>query len=130
MMTLSVSTTAIVMLPLYLLIPTSIITIIILRYLLRLLLPRPQVNDFNNKYVLITGCDSGFGKMTAKQLDQKGFRVIATCLTNEGKENIENLCSDRLVSMVLDITDSRQINDVFTKVKSLVADKGICAKCL
>ena len=31
--------------------------------------------------MLVTGCDSGFGYLTAQRLDQLGARVIAGCLT-------------------------------------------------
>ncbi|KXJ26958.1 retinol dehydrogenase 7 [Exaiptasia diaphana] len=115
------------MLPMYLLLPTAFIALLVLRYLMRLLLPRPQVTDFYSKYVLITGCDSGFGKMTAIRLDRLGFRVIAACLTDQGKENIKKICSDRLVSINLDVTNSKQIHEVFAKVKHLVSEKGIWA---
>ncbi|KAK3753823.1 hypothetical protein QZH41_005376 [Actinostola sp. cb2023] len=99
----------------------------VLWYLLKSFFPKPKVGDFSNKYVLITGCDSGFGKTTAIRLDQMGFHVISCCLTREGKENFQTVCSDRLVSVLMDVTDSKQIRDVFVQVKNIVADKGVWA---
>ena len=34
--------------------------------------------------VVITGCDSGFGQSTSRLLSEKGYKVIACCLTEEG----------------------------------------------
>ena len=114
------------MYPLYMVIPTSIIALLILWYFLKSLLPKPKVGDYHNKYVLITGCDTGFGKNTAIRLDELGFRVIAGCLTKEGQENLQSVCSDRLVSVLMNVTDSKQIQDVFVQVKNMVSDKGKC----
>ncbi len=36
------------------------------------------------RWVLITGCDSGFGFSAAQQLLERGFGVIALCLTEQG----------------------------------------------
>ena len=51
----------------------------LLDYLIRL----PTVGDYNEKYIFITGCDSGFGLHTAKKLDKMGCHVFAGCLTGE-----------------------------------------------
>ena len=46
--------------------------------------------DIKGKFVLITGCDSGFGRETAIRLDKMGVGVLATCLTKQGEENLES----------------------------------------
>ena len=103
----------------------AIVLLVLCLYILKLFLRKSTVCDYNSKYVVITGCDSGFGKRTAIRLDELGFRVIAGCLTNEGKENLQGVCSDRLVSVLMDVTNSKQIQEVFTIVKSMVSDKGM-----
>lgn len=40
------------------------------------------------RWVLITGCDSGFGYLAAQQLLDQGFGVIALCLTEQGCLNL------------------------------------------
>ena len=45
--------------------------------------------SIKKKFVLITGCDSGFGRVAAKMLDEKGFHVFATCMTEEGEEQLQ-----------------------------------------
>ena len=43
-------------------------------------IPRHRSPTSRIKYILITGCDWGFGNMCAKRLDAKGFFVFAACL--------------------------------------------------
>lgn len=71
------------------------------------------LTDFREKYVLVTGCDSGFGRETALRLDSLGFNVFATCLTSEGKENLTAVCSKRLSALHLDVTDSEEIKKTY-----------------
>jgi len=39
--------------------------------------------DVRGKNVLITGCDTGFGRMAAEYLSEKGINVFAACLTEK-----------------------------------------------
>jgi len=79
---------------------------------------KKQVKDLANKYVLITGCDSGFGHETAVRLDKLGIHVLATCLTKEGEQGLKSATSDRLRTFQLDLTDSQQVKNVYEQVKS------------
>jgi len=47
-----------------------------------------RMSDLSNKAVLITGCDSGFGKALTQQLASKGISVFAACLTEQGKNDL------------------------------------------
>ena len=94
-------------------------------FLVRRLIPRAKV-DVKDKYVLITGCDSGFGRETAIKLDKMGVCVMATCLTKEGEKSLKSVTSDKLKAFQLDVTNSQQINDVYQEVKkSIPCDQGI-----
>jgi len=48
----------------------------------------PVVNP-ENKYVFITGCDTGFGRAVAEDLTQRGFNVFAGCLTDLARRELE-----------------------------------------
>ena len=76
--------------------------------------------DIKGKYVLITGCDSSFGRATAVELDKMGVCVLATCLTKEGEQSLKLATSDKLKAFQLDVTNSEQIKRVFNFVKELV----------
>ena len=80
--------------------------------------------DINGKFVLVTGCDSGFGRETAIRLDKMGVHVMATCLTKEGEQRLKSAMSDKLITFQMDVTDSKQIEEVFQKVKKLVEGKS------
>ena len=88
--------------------------------LLKSLLPKRSI-DIRGKYVLITGCDSGFGRATAIRLDEMGVRVLATCLTIDGEKGLKSVTSDRLKTFQMDVTNSQQIKEVFEAVKKEVA---------
>lgn len=103
----------------------AVAVVIISLYLVSQLFCGGRVQNLDNKYVLITGCDTGFGKMAAIRLDQLGFHVIATCLTNEGEKEVKKEASNKLTTFRLDVTKSDQIQDVYRKVNTLIPlDKG------
>jgi len=80
------------------------------------------------RYVLITGCDSGFGKRAAQQLDATGCLVIGTCLTAEGASALRDVCSSRLTAVQMDVTDEASIQQAFTVVTDLLQpNKGLCS---
>lgn len=84
-----------------------------------------KVHNFGSKFVLITGCDSGFGRLTALRLDRLGFHVIATCLTKTGQEDLQKLCSERTTTFLLDITSSTQIQEVYSAITRSVIPQGV-----
>ncbi|XP_062974683.1 dehydrogenase/reductase SDR family member 9 [Elgaria multicarinata webbii] len=81
--------------------------------------------DLGAKYVLITGCDSGFGKLAATTFDRKGFRVIACCLTEMGAAELKLEASEHLQAMLLDVTDTDNIKLVAERVKKEVGERGL-----
>ena len=84
-----------------------------------------KIQGVRNKYVLITGSGSGFGKEIAVQLDQLGFRVIATCRTKAGEESVRTVCSNRVKTYCMDVTDASQVRKVFESVKKEIpANEG------
>ncbi|XP_068777736.1 17-beta-hydroxysteroid dehydrogenase type 6-like [Struthio camelus] len=95
-------------------------------YLLRWwYLERQRVPNLTEKYVLITGCDSGFGNLLARQLDARGLRVLAACLTESGAAQLRAAASSRLQTLVLDVTSSQSIAAATAWVKGQVGDRGL-----
>ncbi|KAK3107916.1 hypothetical protein FSP39_025079 [Pinctada imbricata] len=76
-----------------------------------------KIRNTRNRYVLVTGCDSGLGNAIAKHLDRLGVNVFASCLTKEGEENLKATCSSRLVTLRLDVTNKESISKAFHFVK-------------
>ncbi|XP_070596772.1 retinol dehydrogenase 7-like [Erythrolamprus reginae] len=94
-------------------------------FLCRWYLERQMVENLTEKYVFITGCDCGFGKQLAKQLDARGLRVLASCLTPEGAEELEKITSDRLKTILLDVTNAENVVAATEWVKTCVGNKGL-----
>lgn len=84
-----------------------------------------KVDGFNRRHVLITGCDSGFGNLLARQLDQKGFHVLAACLTQKGAADLVSASSPRLKTVLLNVTDSESIRRAVEFVSGEVGERGL-----
>nr|XP_031318218.1 17-beta-hydroxysteroid dehydrogenase type 6-like isoform X2 [Camelus dromedarius] len=96
-----------------------------LYYLLRWYRERQVVSHLWDKYVFITGCDSGFGNLLARQLDLRGLRVLAACLTEKGAQKLKGQTSDRVETVILDVTNTQSIAAATQWVKERVGDRGL-----
>ncbi|XP_069735761.1 retinol dehydrogenase 16-like [Phaenicophaeus curvirostris] len=86
---------------------------------------RQTVPGLSEKFVLITGCDSGFGNRLARQLDARGLRVLAACLTEHGAQQLRAAASTRLETVRLDVTSSQSIASVAAWVRERVGNQGL-----
>ncbi|KAM9616951.1 retinol dehydrogenase 16-like [Morphnus guianensis] len=86
---------------------------------------RQMVPRLSEKYVLVTGCDSGFGNLLARQLDARGLRVLAACLTGTGATQLRAAASPRLQTVLLDVTSSQSIAAATAWVRECVGDRGL-----
>ncbi|XP_029375278.1 retinol dehydrogenase 16-like [Echeneis naucrates] len=101
--------------------------LVVLFYLYRWIKELPRVPDKGNKYVYITGCDSGFGNLLARHLDKQGFKVIASCFTEKGEEDLKKSCSGSLTTAHLDVRSSDSIAKVAAMIKDKVGERGLWA---
>ncbi|GMT11131.1 hypothetical protein PFISCL1PPCAC_2428, partial [Pristionchus fissidentatus] len=74
------------------------------------------------RWVLISGCDSGFGRLLALRLIRRGVNVFAGCFTQAGRDKLEKLAEelesrDRLHTFQLDISSDQSVADAFQMVK-------------
>ncbi|KAB0360800.1 hypothetical protein FD754_004956 [Muntiacus muntjak] len=93
--------------------------------LLRWYRERQVVSHLRDKFVFITGCDSGFGNLLARQLDLRGLRVLAGCLTEQGAEQLRSQTSGRLQTVILDVTKPESVAAAAEWVKERVGDRGL-----
>lgn len=77
----------------FLIIPT-IFVVFLIKFLRSLILP-----DLSKKWILITGCDRGFGNLAALKFQELGSNVIAACLTEKGEESLKKKGSRLFVLM-------------------------------
>ncbi|AWO95571.1 putative retinol dehydrogenase 3-like [Scophthalmus maximus] len=101
--------------------------LVVVYYLYRWLRELPRVPDKGGKYVYITGCDSGFGNLLARHLDKQGFRVIASCFSEKGEEDLRKSCSSNLLTTHLDVMSQDSVAKVAAMVKDKVGERGLWA---
>lgn len=80
----------------------------------RHLLPNKPI-EVNGRSVLITGCDSGFGFGSALLLRAKGFRVLATVVSN-ASEGAISLRVNGIVTIEMNVLDEKHITRAFDLV--------------
>lgn len=68
-----------------------------------------KISEFKNKTILITGCDTGFGYLASKKFDSLGFKVISACLTEEGAQKLKKETSNKLVTVLMDVSKEDSI---------------------
>src|SRR3989338_2618497 len=75
----------------------------------------------NPQVILITGCSSGFGFLTAVRLASRGYQVIATMRNLDKKFELENEIAKRKTSidiLQLDVTNVDSIENAINTVSS------------
>lgn len=89
-------------------------------YLILLLLQIPKLSRLSSRFVLITGCDTGFGNAAAKRCDAMGYNVIAACLTDDGQTELRKSASDRMKVIQLDVTKHESVLGAYEEVKKYI----------
>ncbi|XP_004392135.1 PREDICTED: estradiol 17-beta-dehydrogenase 2 [Odobenus rosmarus divergens] len=107
----------------------SLILCLLSCFLLYTYLSGQELLPVDQKAVLITGGDSGFGHALSKYLDELGFTVFVGVLdeTGSGAEELRRTCSKRLSVLQMDITDPQQIKDAHRKVVEKLQNRGLWA---
>lgn len=84
-----------------------------------------------NKVWLITGSSTGFGRVLAEVLLEKGERVVATARNIESLADLQEQYPDTLKALTLDVTNFSQIDEVIkasndwaTRIDVLVNNAG------
>jgi len=104
---------------------TVLLTILFYKSL-DLILRRPRLGNYADRYIFITGCDSGFGYQLAIRLHALGCRVFAGCFTEKGETELKKVCSERLRTVPLDVTDHDSISRAFELISKQLQSAGKC----
>lgn len=83
-----------------------------------------EIDKIKEKYVFITGCDSGFGNLLCKQLDKRGFHVLAGCLTEKGADDLKRVTGPYFKTCILDVTSTASIQNAVEWTKKEVGERG------
>lgn len=98
----------------------SLILVFVVYKLLDRLVRWPTVGKYNDRHILVTGCDSGFGYTIARRLDEMGCHVFAACLTEVGKLELARTCSDRMNAFEMDVTNHDSVLRAYEYVTSIL----------
>lgn len=99
-----------------------LLAIVIIWYTYRWYRDQQRLGNHGDRYVLITGCDTGFGNLLAKELDRLGFHVFAGCLTEIGAADLDKETSKNVKPLQLNVCSEESIRSVFATVKSSLPD--------
>ncbi len=75
--------------------------------------------------VVITGASTGIGAACAVELDRRGFRVFAGVRRDEDAARLQEQASERLMPVMLDVTDADMIAAAAESVQRAVGDAGL-----
>ena len=93
---------------------------------LDLILRLPRLSNYADRYIFITGCDSGFGYQLAIRLHAVGCHVFAGCFTEKGETELRKVCSERLCTVPLDVTDHDSIRRAFELISKELQSADKC----
>ena len=79
----------------------------------------------NGKAVLITGASTGIGAACALHLDRLGFTVFAGVRREQDGEALRKMATDRLVPVLLDVTEEASIRQAQETLSAVVGSHGL-----
>ncbi|KAK6758393.1 hypothetical protein RB195_015918 [Necator americanus] len=84
--------------------------------------------DYVGKYVFITGCDSGFGRLLTLKLLKMGVNVFAGCYTEQGLESLieqgRRFGAGQLHTVRIDVKKDESVREAFIKVEKILNDQN------
>ncbi|XP_045176008.2 retinol dehydrogenase 7-like [Mercenaria mercenaria] len=99
--------------------------VIFLIILTHIYISKAEIESLDKRYVFITGCDTGFGNLLARTLDAKGVKVIAGCLTEKGSNDLKEVTSSRLKTVLIDVTDKKSIKAAYEFTLEHTGNEGL-----
>lgn len=77
------------------------------------------------KSVLVTGASTGIGRASALRMDAAGWRVFASVRREEDGEDLRRAASERLVPLILDVTNAEQVAATAERIENEVGGAGL-----
>ena len=77
------------------------------------------------KSVLVTGASTGIGRACAERLDGAGWRVFAGVRKQPDADSLREAGSERLVPLILDVTDAGQIAAAAERIGGETGEAGL-----
>ena len=107
--------------------------LLVWRYLFRRLLFR-NVSSIKQRAVVVTGCDSGFGRMIALRLHDLGATVYAGCISRSSCDELNRSDRKRMHAFICDVTKDDDVAKCAMRVEksghvvcALINNAGVSA---
>lgn len=81
--------------------------------------------NLTGKVALVTGASRGIGRSIAETLVEAGAVVIGTATSEKGAAAIQEYLGDKGFGLVLNVTDSESVTDLFASIKEKAGDVDI-----
>ncbi|MCU8028302.1 3-oxoacyl-ACP reductase FabG [Shewanella oncorhynchi] len=81
--------------------------------------------NLTGKVALVTGASRGIGRAIAETLVEAGAVVIGTATSEKGAAAIQEYLGDKGFGLVLNVTDSESVTDLFASIKEKAGDVDI-----
>lgn len=81
--------------------------------------------NLTGKVALVTGASRGIGRAIAETLVEAGAVVIGTATSEKGAAAIQEYLGDKGFGLVLNVTDSQSVTDLFDSIKEKAGDVDI-----
>jgi 3-hydroxybutyrate dehydrogenase len=86
-------------------------------------------NVRSTKLVVISGCDTGFGRELSILLSKKcGYVVLAGCLKTESEDSLKKICGDNLYTAPLDVAKDDSVKTFIEKMEKILSSKDGSSK--
>ncbi|WP_076536212.1 3-oxoacyl-ACP reductase FabG [Shewanella sp. UCD-KL21] len=81
--------------------------------------------DLTGKVALVTGASRGIGRAISETLVEAGATVIGTATSEKGAAAIQDYLGDNGFGLVLNVTDSESVAQLFSQIKEKAGDVDI-----
>ena len=88
------------------------------------LLRLPRIGRYSDRYILVTGCGSGFGLDLVKRLDALGCHVFAGCRRDSSVAELAESCSDRVQPIQMDVSKPDSVRKALEIVNQKLDEDG------
>ncbi|PAV83041.1 hypothetical protein WR25_02576 [Diploscapter pachys] len=107
------------------------ITVVVAYFIIRLFIEKLEIDHLEKRPILITGCDSGFGKLLALKCLSRGMPVFAGCLTENGVDDLrleaKKLQHGQLYTIQMDVTNDESVKKAYKYIEQHLNGGGLHA---